>query len=162
MSPDPTLDDFNPYRSPAISPSTERPSLPSFPVALILLTFLAVGHVLISLAMLGIGLLAASAPAIGGGLACCGFYVAIVIGLTLRREWARIMIIWLSYVGIISYLIQTALVPLAALVTLPLMVFEIATLVFAHSRAVRETTRGASMAKAYTYHESPQTGKEEA
>jgi hypothetical protein len=162
MTPDPTSDNPNPYRSPAISPSAEKPSPPSHPVALIVLTFLAGGHVLISFAMVAIGLLAGNAAALAGGLACCGFYVAIVAGLALRQEWARIMLIWLCYVGIVSYLVQTAMWPLAAPVTLVLMAVEIATLVLAHSRSVRETTKGASMAKAYVYHESPQPGKEEA
>ena len=161
MPPDPTLDDFNPYQSPAGVSSMERPSLPRYPGTLIVLTFLAAGHVLVSLAMLAVGLVAGQAPMFGGALVCCGFYVAIVVGLIKRREWARIMLIWLCYVGIVSYLIQTVVSPWVAPVTVVLMVFEIATLIPAHSPSVRQTTEGASLAKAYTYHESPPTGKED-
>ena len=162
MAPDPTLDDPNPYRSPTNSPATEKVSPPSHPAALIVLTLLAAVHVLVSLALLGVGLLAGHAPTLGGALVCFGFYVAILFGLILRQEWARIMLIWLSYVGIVSYLIQTAYSPWVAPVTLVLLALEVTTLILAHSRSVRETTKGASLAKAYTYHESPQMEKEDA
>lgn len=81
-----------------------------------------------------------NALAIFGGLVSCGLYVAILIGLIKMQEWARIMIIWLSYVGIVASLLLLS----------PL---EILTLVFAHWPSVRKATKGASLAEAYTYHE---------
>jgi hypothetical protein len=162
MPPDPTLRDFNPYQSPADLPSVEKPVASSRPVTLIVLTVLAGEHLLVSAAMLLGGLLAGHGPLLASALVCSGFYVAIFIGLVGRREWARVMLIWLCYVGIVSYLIQSAVSPRVAPVALVLMVFEIATLILAHSPSVRETTRGASLPKEYTYHESPSTAKEDA
>ena len=161
MPPDPTPDDFNPYRSPAGFSSMEKPSPPRYPAALIVLAIMAAGHLLVSFAMLAVGLVAGQALLLAAAVVCCGFYLAIVVGLSMRQEWARITLIWLCYVGIVSYLIQTVRSPWVAPLTLVLIAFEIATLVLGHNRSVRETTRGASLAKAYTYHETPPTGKEE-
>ena len=162
MPQDPTLDDLNPYRSPAGVPSIEEPIAPSHPAALIVLTVLAAVHVLVSTGMLAIGLAVQHGLLVAAALVCVGFYVAIFIGLIMRQEWARIMIIWLSYVGIVSYLIQSVVSPQAAPVALVILVLEVATLIPAHSRSVRQTTKGVSIAKAYTYHESPQTEEEDA
>ena len=76
------------------------------------------------------------ALAVFGGIVSGGFYIAIFYGLIKLQEWARIMIIWLSYIGIVASL----------LILSPL---EIATLVCAHWPSVRNAIKGASLAKTY-------------
>ena len=110
------------------------------PGTLVALTIIACVHILVNVAIFFIGAANENGFACFGGLVSTGFYIAILIGLINMQEWARIMIIWLSYVGIIASFFMFA----------PL---EIPTLILAHWPSVRKATKGASMAKAYTYHE---------
>jgi Trk-type K+ transport system membrane component len=77
------------------------------------------------------------------------------------------MLIWLCYWGIFGYLISLAQVaspaPVLAKTVLIVLVgcgrgLEVLTVLLAHSRRVREATKGASMAKEYVYHEGPADG----
>jgi len=150
----------NPYQPPAVLSESE--SVPektqSFPMGLVALCVLAALQIVVAgLLILG-GLVMGSGPAIGGGLVSFGFHIAILVGLCLKQEWARLMLIWLCYVGIVSYGAQC---DSAVWIALPLVGLEVLTLIFAHSRPVRNATRQASLAKAYVYRENATTGKEE-
>ena len=117
------------------------------PKALMVLMILTGVHILLNAAIFVIGVANENWLALFGGLVSCGFYIAILIGLNKMQEWARVMLIWLCYVGIVFSLLLFS----------PL---EIITLILAHRRSVREVTKGRSLAKAYTYHENFQPRKE--
>lgn len=151
---EPSLATPNPYESPSVAhvPAAGLPagSIRSdvaqdstrTPIALVLLIGLCCVHILLNVAIFFLGVATENVVALFGGFVSFGFYVAILIGLIKTQEWARILIIWLSYVGIVASLFVFA----------PL---EILTLVCAHWPSVRRVTKGASMATAYTYHERP-------
>ena len=119
------------------------------PATLVALTILASMHIVVNVSIFFIGITSRNAAAMGGGLVSTGFYIAILVGLFQKREWARIMTIWLAYCGIVFSLGIFA----------PL---ELPTLILAHWPSVREATKGASMAKAYTYHEHQEQKGEDA
>lgn len=144
------MNEENPYRAP--DAAALHPGAVQHGTTLIyVLCVLVVIHLFVALASTLIGVIFNSAPAlIGGSVAVC-FYIAILVGLLKKQEWARINLIWFCYVGLAVYLFQ-----LTMLVWLPLLLiaFEIVTLVLAHSSAVRDVTRNQSMAKTYTYTET--------
>ncbi len=148
--------ELNPYQSPvdAVPATTgDDPNATDsgVPFGLIFLALLVAMHIAVAgLQVLG-GLLMQSPPVTIGGAATIGFHTAILIGLLLRQEWARVLMIWLCYVGVVAYGVQLGQAPL---VIGPLIGFEVLTLLFAHSRRVRETTRRRSLAKAYVYRET--------
>lgn len=119
------------------------------PTALVVLMILTGVHILLNAALFVISAATENRLGLFGGFVSCGFYIAILIGLINMQEWARVMLIFLCYVGIVFSLFLLS----------PL---EIITLIFAHRRSVREATKGKSMAQAYTYHENVQTRKEQA
>jgi len=125
----------------------------SWPITLIIVTILSAVLSMVSVVMFIIGVSSNYIPLIFGGLVCSGFYLAILIGLIKKREWARISLIWLCYVGIASYGFQWMANPRTAPIVMPLLALETITLFFAHNRSVRQMTKGASIAKVYTYHE---------
>ncbi|MCX5710108.1 MAG: hypothetical protein NT088_05230 [Candidatus Omnitrophica bacterium] len=128
---------------------TDAPDAPAGrPGALVALTVLSCVHIAVNVVIFFVGIAKGNGVAIGGGLFSVGFYIAILIGLIKMQEWARIMIIWLAYCGIVFSLGVFA----------PL---EIPTLILAHWPSVRKATKGASMAKAYTYHEHQKQKGEE-
>lgn len=146
--------ELNPYQSPveAIPAESDANTADDFPVGLIFLAILAGLHVAVAgLQTLG-GLIMGSPPVMIGGVATIAFHMAILIGVLLRQEWARILMIWLCYVAIVTYVVQLGQAPW---LIGPLIGFEVLTLLFAHSRRVRETTRRKSLAKAYVYRETP-------
>ena len=149
----------NPYQPPAALSDSENPPAQSqsFPMGLVALCVLAALQIVVAgLLILG-GLVMGSGLAVVGGFVSFGFHIAILVGLCLKQEWARVMLIWLCYVGIASIGIQCLAEPLFAV---PLISLEIVTLVFAHSRRVRNATRHTSLAKTYVYRENDVTGKE--
>ena len=85
-----------------------------------------------------------------GGAVTVGFHTAILVGVLLRQEWARLLMIWLCYVGAVTYAFQLGQAPW---LIGPLIGFEVLTLLFAHSRRVRQTTRRTSLAQPYVYQE---------
>jgi hypothetical protein len=123
-------------------PSRERPT------ALIILIVLTGLHILLNVGIFIMGVRKGNDAALFGGLVSSGVYIAIFFGLIKMQEWARILLIWLCYVGIVASLLLFS----------PL---EIITLIFAHRRSVREATKNISIAKLYTYHETIQTKKEQ-
>jgi hypothetical protein len=120
-----------------------QPSLPAALVGLIILTGV---HILLYFLVLLVTCANHDAGGMTCGIVTCGFFVAILIGLVKMQEWARVMLIWFCYVGIIF----------SVLLLSPL---EITTLVFAHRRSVREATKAMSIARVYTYHENTQNKK---
>ncbi len=148
----PSLPTPNPYESPSVAQVPDAGSPPGSirsdvtqdatgtPMALVVLIVLCCVHMLLNVAIFFLGTATGNVVAIFAGFVSFGFYVAILIGLVKKQEWARILTIWLSYVGIIASLFVFA----------PL---EIPTLVCAHWPSVRRVTKGASMATTYTYHE---------
>ena len=144
----------NPYQSPSTDTSAEpdgalEPAGKS--TLLIVLCLFVALHLIVALASTLIGLLFQLPVALFGGLVSAGFYIAIFIGLLKRQEWARVNLIWFCYVGIVVYLVQ---IPRAVWFIAPLVGLEFVTLLIAHSRTVRNLTRGHSLAKTYTYTES--------
>lgn len=127
---------------------TRLPDTPDAPTGrpgtLVALTVLSCIHIAVNVGIFFIGASNGNGAAIGGGLVSVGFYIAILIGLIKMQEWARIMIIWLAYCGIVFSLGVFA----------PL---EIPTLILAHWPSVRRATKGASIPKTYTYHETAET-----
>lgn len=149
----------NPYQPPAMVSKSEGvpEKTHSFPMGLVALCVLATLQIFVAgLLVLG-GLVMENGLAVGGGLVSFGFHIAILVGLCLRQDWARVMLIWLCYVGIVSYGAQCGSAPW---IMLPLIGLEVLTLLFAHSRTVRNATRQASLAKTYVYRENASTGKE--
>jgi hypothetical protein len=121
--------------------TAERPS------ALVALTVFACIHIVVNVVIFIIGAAHENGFAVFGGFVSCGFYIAILIGLIKMQEWARIMIIWMAYIGIVASLFIFA----------PL---EIPTLVLAHWPSVRKATKEASVARTYTYREhQPEKGE---
>jgi DNA-directed RNA polymerase subunit RPC12/RpoP len=119
------------------------------PGTLVALIILSCVHIVVNVFIFCVGAANGNGAAIGGGLVSAGFYIAILIGLIKMQEWARIMLIWLAYCGIVFSLGIFA----------PL---EIPTLILAHWPSVRKATKGASIPKAYTYHEHQEQKGEEA
>lgn len=149
----------NPYQPPVmVSKSEGVPErTQSFPIGLVALCILASLQIVVAgLLVLG-GLVMENGMVVGGGFVSFGFHLAILVGLCLRRDWARVMLIWLCYVGIVSYGAQCGSAPW---IMLPLVGLEVLTLLFAHSRTVRNATRQASLAKAYVYRENASTERE--
>jgi hypothetical protein len=122
-------------------------SSPAWPTALIVLMYLLGFHILLDVIIFLFGIAAHNGWALFGGITSVGFGVAMLIGLSRKQEWARIMLIWLSYVSLVASLFILA----------PL---EIPILICAHRKSVREATQGASAAKAYTYAPPIPTRKE--
>ena len=119
------------------------------PGTLVALTIFACVHIVVNMVIFFVGTANGNGFAIGGGLVSAGFYIAILIGLIQMQEWARIMIIWFAYCGIVFSLGIFA----------PL---EIPTLILAHWPSVRKATKGASLAKVYTYRENQEQKGEDA
>lgn len=146
--------ELNPYQSPAepTAATTEDTAETGFPVGLVFLAVLAALHIVVA-GLLTLGGLIMHSPQVAiGGLVTVGFHTAILIGVLMRQEWARILLIWLCYVGVVTYAVQLRQAPW---LIGPLIGFEVLTLLFAHSRRVRETTRRKSLAQAYVYQETP-------
>ena len=153
----------NPYQPPVLASSVDTPQAASedidrFPLGLVVLAVLAALHVMVAGVLTLGGLAMGSLPVAIGGLTTVGFQIAIFVGILLRQEWARVLMIWLGYVAVVTYAVQIAAAPL---LIVPLVGFEVLTLCFAHSRRVRETTRKKSLAKTYIYRETAPTAKEE-
>ena len=144
---------INPYEAPIEDQlnvdSTGGDAYGGTPVMLILLCVMTGLHFLVSAASTLVGLVIGNAIALGGGFVASFFYIAIFVGLIKRAEWARMSIIWMCYVSLITYLAQFATV--GVLFVIPLMLLELITLAIAHNRRVREVTRASSVAKSYTY-----------
>lgn len=136
------------------SPAVARPT------ALVVLIGLTGLHALLSLVILLAGLAGGNGMALFGGSVSSACNVAILVGLIKVREWARIFLIWLCYVGIVTYGLQSMVFPRAAPILVPLLALEIVTLIFAHNRSVLQATKSASIAKTYTYHETVEQRKE--
>ncbi len=146
---------MNPYQSP-VPESIATQSAVSDPNAgtsalLIVLIFFAVLHLLFAMFSILIGLfLAVPVAAIGGFISVIS-YLAITFGLVRHQEWARTFLIGFCYIGIIMYFIQASTM---VWVAVPLIAFEVVTLIIAHNRRVRDLTRRHSNAVAYVYQET--------
>lgn len=118
---------------------------------IIVLCILVVLQLFISIGIAVFGLIFRDGSGVGGGLVSAGFHVAILLGLIWRADWARLTLIWMCYVGVAVLLFMLKDVPYLAV---PWIAVNIVTLVIAHSPPIRNATRSASRAKAYTYVES--------
>ena len=146
-----SLVSVNPYQaSPTPSEASSSEQHGSSPLICVLCVLVAI-HFLVVLGITISSLLIPIPIALIGGLISMGFYIAIFIGLLRKAEWARVTLIWLCYVGLVTYAFQ---VQNMVWLVVPLMIFELVTLVIAHSSAVRTVTQKASTAVSYTYTES--------
>ena len=148
-----TAVDENPFQPPTanqdIRGTHDAPS--ESPVTLLMiiaLMMLGIIQMFVSIGIAVLGLLGGDGSAVACGLVSAGFQVAVLVGLIWRADWARMTLIWMCYVGIVVMLFALEDVPFLAV---PWIVVNIMTLVIAHSPPVRNATRTASRAKAYTY-----------
>jgi len=136
----------------------------SMPIALGILMALTGLGILGSLVIVLVGSGTDNPVAVGGGIICFPLYIAILVGLIKKQEWARVMLIWMTYCGIAGDLFRS----FAGADRLPgtvLAIFGIGigigvfTLILAHSTSVKSLTKNQSLAKEYIYQEpasSPQ------
>lgn len=106
---------------------------------------------MLSLVVFLIGLLLGVFTAFTGGFISIIAYIGIGIGLFKRQEWARVLLLWMCYTSIVMNGIQGYAV---LWLTIPVIVFEIITLLLAHHRSVRSITQKHSIATTYTYTEA--------